>query len=426
MLIPMIEKPELKLHSSLWIAVLLTAHSVIAVPQATAGETARTIVINFDHPLGRVEPRAGFLGGLRDATPDAIIQPLHPSLWRIGHQFRGRISTGLPGAIARVESLGAAYKLVMSDLIRSQTTDWASYEADVKKLVAQVGDQSSRIIWEPVNEPDISHQPIEKYYTLYAHAFKALREADPKARICGPGFAFPAYDKYRAFLDYCRANNLECNYLAWHYTGWDTSFPEHAGWQLGKMREFIREYPGQKIKEIHCDEWGAGPDKPGCLHPGRAIVWFYYLENVYHVDRACRANWGKTDDYLGGIVTPDHQPHPVYHVYRWYGQTIGQTRVAMEGGDKALAALASRSPGRAEILLGSIEKDPQTITLELKNLPLTNIMVRLIPGTDLEGILTEDQIPLAKGFKFARSGNGATLTIESVEENQAWQILFTE
>src|ERR1035437_565316 len=137
MLIPMIEKPELKLHSSLWIAVLLTAHSVIAVPQATAGETARTIVINFDHPLGRVEPRAGFLGGLRDATPDAIIQPLHPSLWRIGHQFRGRISTGLPGAIARVESLGAAYKLVMSDLIRSQTTDWASYEADVKKLVAQ-------------------------------------------------------------------------------------------------------------------------------------------------------------------------------------------------------------------------------------------------------------------------------------------------
>jgi hypothetical protein len=91
-----------------------------------------------------------------------------------------------------------------------------------------------------------------------------------------------------------------------------------------------------------------------------------------------------------------------------------------------LAALASRSPGRAEILLGSIEKDPQTITLELKNLPLTNIMVRLIPGTDLDGILTEDLIPLAKGFKFARSGNGATLTIESVEENQAWQILFTE
>ncbi|MBN2473145.1 MAG: hypothetical protein JXB62_00955 [Pirellulales bacterium] len=292
------------------------------------------------------------------------------SLWRIGHQFRGRIGQGLSAAVDRVESLGSAYKLVMSDLIRSQPTNWAVYEADVKKLVEQVGDRSGTIIWEPVNEPDISHKPIEKYYELYAHAFKALREADPKAQICGPGFAYPAYDKYGSFLDYCRKNNLQCNYLAWHYTGWNSDAPEQAKWQLGKMREFLGEYPDQKIKEIHCDEWGAGPDKPGCLHPGRAIVWFHYLEHVYQVDRACRANWGKTDDYLGGIVTRDHQPHPVYHVYRWYGQTKG------------------------------------------------------IPGTDLDGILEADQIPLAKGCKLERNGDDATLTIENVEENQAWQIIF--
>ncbi len=400
--------------------------AIQAQTTAAVEENGRILTIDFAAEGRPVSPRVGFLGGLRDSTPDEILRPLNISLWRIGHQYRGRISQGLPAAVDRVESLGGVYKLVMSDLVHSQPTDWAIYEADAKKLVKQVGARSSTIIWEPVNEPDISHKPIEKYYELYAHAFKALREADPKAQICGPGFAYPAYDKYRPFLDYCRQNDLECNYLAWHYTGWDAGFPEQAGWQLGKMREFISEYPGQKIKEIHCDEWGAGPDKPGCLHPGRAIIWFNYLENVYQVDRACRANWGKADDYLGGIVTRDHQPHPVYHVYRWYGRTKGQTRVPVQGGGKMLAALASRSPGRTEILLGSIEKNSQRVTLQLKNMPMKSITVRIIPSTDLEGILKEDQIPLAKGCKFERNGNDATLTIGNVEENQAWQIILTE
>ena len=185
--------------------------------------------------------------------------------------------------------------------------------------------QSRRIIWEPVNEPDISYKPIAGYYELYAHAFKALREAEPQAQICGPGFAFPSYDKYRAFLDYCRANHLECNYLAWHYTGWDPAAPEKQKWHLGRLRELQKEYKEQKIREIHCDEWGAGPDKPGRLQPGRAVVWFHYLENVYGVDRACRANWGRQDDYLGGIITSSGEPLPVYHAYRYYGSTKGQT-----------------------------------------------------------------------------------------------------
>ena len=97
-----------------WIMVLLAAHSAMVMPWATAQEPERTIVIDFSHEQGRVEPRTGFLGGLRDATPDAMIEPLHPSLWRIGHQFRGRIANGLPGAINRVQQLGASYKLVIA------------------------------------------------------------------------------------------------------------------------------------------------------------------------------------------------------------------------------------------------------------------------------------------------------------------------
>ena len=256
-------------------AILSTAAAIawaVQLPVQAQEMPSQTLVVHFDQSLGPVKPRIGFLGGLRDSLPDELIQPLRPSMWRIGHQFRGRIAGDLTGAVERVEKLGATYKLVMSDLIDSHPKNWAKYEADVHKLVAKVGTHARTIIWEPVNEPDISHKPIEKYYELYAHAFKALRQVEPDAAICGPGFAFPSYEKYLPFLDYCREHHLECNYLAWHYTGWDPHQPEQAGWKLGHLRELIAEYPEQKIREIHCDEWGAGPDKPGRLHPGRAVV----------------------------------------------------------------------------------------------------------------------------------------------------------
>ncbi len=393
-----------------------------------AAETAapRTLTVDFNREAGSVQPRIGFLGGLRDQTPDDLLRPLHPSLWRIGHQFRGRIGNGLTGAIDRVESLGACYKLVMSDLIASQPVDFARYEAEVKKLAAQIGPRAGRVIWEPVNEPDCSHKPIEKYYELYAHAFKALREVEPQALLCGPGFAFPSYDKYKAFLDYCRAHKLECNYLAWHYTGWDPAQPEKSKWQLGRMREFITSHADLKIREIHCDEWGAGPDKPGRLLPGRAVVWFHYLENVYRVDRACRANWGKADDYLGGIITAQSEPYPVFSAYQWYGSTAGQTRVPVEGCDGSLACLASKRGGRCELIVGWTGKGPAAVTLELKNAPANfAVSLNVIASANLDLPVTPDKIPASNGYRLDKTGDRVRLTLTKVGENEACHLVLT-
>jgi hypothetical protein len=415
----------------------ILAVSVLALltprPLPTAEPEARCFTINFSADAGQLTPRIGFLGGLRDSLQDETILPLHPTLWRIGHQFRGRIAGGLPAAIDRVEKLGAKYKLVMSDLIPSNHEDWSRYEKDVKNLVGQTGPRAPGIIWEPVNEPDISHKPIRKYYDLYAHAFKALREADPKLEICGPGFAFPGFDKYREFLDFCRENRLECNYLAWHYTGWDPDAPEQQKWNLGKMPEFIRSHPAQKIREIHCDEWGAGPDKPsrqspGRLHPGRAVAWFHYLENVYKVDRACRANWGNEDDTLGGIVNAGGEPHPVYHVYRLYADLRQINKVPCEGNDRWMACLAGKGPDRKEILLGSIAKESRPVTLVLKGEGLTQakLEIRRFAAADPVSIMPESAIPLMAEKEYRRSAEGGTLriTIDAIEENQAYHLRF--
>ena len=400
---------------------------MLAAVSGLAADTGKTtLVVDFGKELGKVHPRIGFLGGLRDEIPDETIEPLHPSLWRIGHQFRGRVKTGLNGAIDRVQHFGATYKLCMSDLIASQPADWAKYEADVKKLVAETGPRAKTILWEPVNEPDISYKPIDKYYELYAHAFKALREADKDAQITGPGFAFPSYDKYSAFLLYCREHKLECNALCWHFTGWDPSYPEHAKWKLGAMRDFIEQYKEQNIHEIDCDEWGAGPNKPGRLQPGRILIWFYYLEDVYKVDRACRANWGKADDYLGGIVDEKSAPYPVYNVYRWYGSTRDQTRVATEGNSATLSCLASKDDVHREILLGSVSTAARAVNLELRHTGLEKykLTVQLIPNTNLDAPAGPNAVLDIKDYKMADENGVISISLDKVEENQAYRIVL--
>ena len=153
------------------------------------------------------------------------------------------------------------------------------------------------------------------------------------------------------------------------------------------------------------------------------MVWFHYLENVYGVDRACRANWGKEDDYLGGIITSSGDPLPVYHAYRYYGSTRDQTRVAISGNDEAIAALASKSADRYEILLGSIAKTPVAVTLTLKGLPgNTALEVRLIPASNLETPLSASNIPLVKNYSIRRGKDSLRITLGRVEENQAYHL----
>ena len=412
--------------------------AICSLPIIAIAQNQRTIVIHFDQDVRIVRPLVGFLGFEgRDQIPDSIIQAINPSAWRVGWQFQGGTPAGLNATIDKVEQLGAQYKMVMSDLMNVKTTDWTKFESDVKNLVRMVGTRAPRIVWEVANEPDNGDMtgfiPITGYYEAYNHAFKALREMDTSLMVAGPGFAFPSYDKYKAFLEYCRTNSIEVNVLTWHYTGWDPNSPEQQNWNMGRLREFITTYNAQKIKEIHCDEWGGPSTDPGSLHPGRAVVWFHYLENIYNLDRAGRANWGGADNNLGNIISATYRPYPVYHVYRFYGQTKAQTRLLSEGNGSKLAVLASRGQDKtgksfAEILLGSMETASQSVRLVIAGFPMTqyNLQVHLIPGTNLDAVLEAKDIPVLppSGYTVTRYQDSLFITFSNVTTYQAYHLRF--
>jgi hypothetical protein len=389
---------------------------------ATIAQTEKTLTIDFNEELRIVRPLTGFLGGLRDATPDSLLKPLNANAWRMGWQYQNHIVGDITQAIDKVSGLGAQYKLVMSDLI-----GWSPTPEQIQNLVKKVGNRAGTLIWEPDNEPDVNVKPDTAFFKTYVATFKALRAVLPNAQVAGPGYAFPSLEKYRAFLAYCRAHQAEVNILTWHYTGWNPQEPENMHWQLGELRSLISEFPEVKIREIHCDEWGAGPETPGRLEPGRALIWFHYLENVYKLDRAGRANWGGADDYLGGIVDANHKPYPVYHAYRLYGSTLGQTRIATTGGDGTMAALASKSMGRAEILIGSLTSGTQIVNLDLKGAQFqaSDFQIKKIPNSKLDSSAPASPLEPVADFRIESILGGTRLILSKVQLNEFYQVMVS-
>jgi len=65
--------------------VLIAVAVGLAQSIPAAEGNVKTLTIDFAAEGRPVSPRVGFLGGLRDSTPDEILRPLNISLWRIGH-----------------------------------------------------------------------------------------------------------------------------------------------------------------------------------------------------------------------------------------------------------------------------------------------------------------------------------------------------
>ncbi len=144
------------------------------------------------------------------------------------------------------------------------------------------------------------------------------------------------------------------------------------------------------------------------------------------MDRACRANWGREDDYLGGLVDVEGRPFPVYHVYRMYAGMSGQMRVATEGNNRTLACLASRSDGRWEVLLGSVAQGSRKVVLELQGLGTQPLQpeVQFISNTNLGEPLAASDIPVLKKYSWERQASMLRITLDEVAENQAYHVVL--
>jgi len=362
---------------------LFTLLSILGVGQfQVLGQQQNNITIDFAAPKTGISSVSGFLYG-KNATqpPDNIIKPLQPKLWR----------TSQLDLYPRVIGFGAQFQLLLSDTWgygapRGWPYDnYAKWEEHVRQIARKHKDKA--ILWDVWNEPDLK-DPFwkgtkEQFFETYKRAYQVLRqELGPNVMIGGPSITKYDQNFLTEFLNYCKANNLEVNFLSWHELNDQdiTSITAH----INNARRSLQQNPNYqslKIQKIYVNEI-IGPTAQ--YRPAENLGFLYYTE-LGRPDGAARACWDPINkgsgtnncfnNSLDGLVTPDQSlPRAVWWVYKAYADGFN-SRVSSQSSNPKIVALASRAnrEGKAQILFGYFEQAFSTptagVTLMLKNLP---------------------------------------------------------
>ncbi|OCR02566.1 beta-xylosidase [Oscillatoriales cyanobacterium USR001] len=344
------------------------------------GQSQSNVIVDFAAPQTNTNSVSGILHGIDPKNPpDSKIEPLQPKLWRAG-----RVDT-----YDRVVKAGAEFQLIVSDLWGYGTNpkgwpyqNYPAWEDFVRQLARQ--NKGKKILWDIWNEPDWSNPfwagTREQFFETYKRAYQVLRqELGPEAIIGGPSIAIYSKEYLTAFLNYCKANNLEVNFLSWHELN-DNIILFVDDHLIEARRNFLQSptYKSLKIKKIYVNEIIG---EAGQYRPGDILGYFYYLERG-QADGACRACWGSLgankvsncfNNTLAGMVTPDtFQPRAAWWAYKVYADGA-RSRVQSQSDTERVVALASKSTpsGKAQVLLGYFDRnyaDSINVSITLRNL----------------------------------------------------------
>jgi hypothetical protein len=165
------------------------------------------------------------------------------------------------------------------------------------------------------NEPDwiwygTSGSKLTSLENDWKTAYTALRSVDSSAQILGPNFSVYNSSAYSSFFSFCKSNNCLPNVVTWH----DLSGPS-IDTELSNFKS-IESGLGISLP-VDVNEYGRTGDMG---RPGRLVQYLAKFENdkVYGEMSA----WGGNFNYLVGT---DNQPAGCWQLYRWYGQTNGNT-----------------------------------------------------------------------------------------------------
>lgn len=248
--------------------------------------------------------------------------------------------------------------------VRAPGGDWRAMAEDdsgwVRTVAEYVRGMRSRGVsvgyHEVYNEPDLREErtgegtfyagQLADYLDLYRATSRAVREADPTARVGGPALAVPGdhRDWLDAFLGMVDAEGLPLDFLSFHHYG---HFGAEAA--LRNVRESLARFPALRHVELHLNEYNAYPID----YPRGGVQDGHFLASTFAVELArllshrelTRTSWAQFLDSghgnYSGMVDIDGVPKPVYGVYHFY-QRMPVDRVRAEvTGAQGVGVLAS-------------------------------------------------------------------------------------
>lgn len=362
-------------------------------PLAAAAQQRPTLKLEFARPQGpmQIERIALGQGGL---SPDpmweqraAEIRALKPALIRLFVQEyfdllpeRGRYHfDSLDRSVDLIRSTGASpflsinfkpkalFPVVDQDIVEPE--DYAGWEDLIERLVRHHKQRGSGIrYWEVANEPDIGEDggcpyrfKPDSYVRYYSHTVRAIRRADPDARVGGPALANVRSPLLPALLEAAANKTVPLDFVSWHIYSSD---PKQIRGTIDYADSQLAKHPSLRV-ERHLNEWNMSLANPvldvrfqPCFVLETAwqmkeakLDWScYYHIRDYYVDRdrfarffsprgaAFMARWWNRMPQFDGLFDYQNAVRPAYWSFKLLSRMSGE-RLAVESTHPTVRAL---------------------------------------------------------------------------------------
>ncbi len=371
---------------------------------------------------------SGFEFGLGSSVPaDSVVKPLKPRTIR---DFNSSMTRPL---YDRVVSLGAIPNVALTDgscSISPWPGDGGPYGPFADRWVACVSDRvasaknagMSAKEWEIWAEPDLppanapgywpnSPYPTADFLDLWDRSFRAVKSADPSAKVVGPSTFQYSSSYMDQFLDHCKAAATCPDVISWHelydvFSSANNFVPSDV---TGHAVDFRRKLINKALpdRKIEITEYIGYVDD---YRPGVAVQFLSNLEisNLY----GTKGNWvsGHTNN-LNELISSSQSTtvRSIWWAYKYYADMTGLLATRTLAGAVDGLATIDQNKQEARILVGNIGSlGAKTVTVTgLPNYLLdsngsVNVLVERIPNSETSDLAS----PTVISYGLTRSSGG--------------------
>ena len=400
------------------------ALSLLSAPTATAGD--EQISVNFavsggapqhlasgtiygmtesgglpqDHFFTDIKWNYMRAGGAQLDNPGGWIGGTYPRRWA-ATQAQAERTADLGGEfVLLVHDLWGADAETLASVFPGDDGNWASYDAFLNQLIADVRASGVQVQWDIWNEPDVQafwDRPQSQYLEMWKRGHQRIRTAFPDAVIVGPstGRSPQKSPLWPVFLDYAQANNVLPDIYAWHNLPGDPVPDAQGANSLLSARGITRTMPYQ------INEYASTSEQ----NPADGAWYISRLERAGVV--GLRANWAlgqQLNDLQAKLLVKtgsQYLPTGEWWMYRYYGSQTGA--IVSTTPSPSYDAFASKTTGRAQILVGG-------------GRTTGNIAVRLNNVTSTTGIVSNNQVRVVVQ-RVPYNGGGAVKGPETISSS---------
>jgi hypothetical protein len=285
------------------------------------------------------------------------------------------------------------------DQDKTDPRSWTEWEELIFRMVNRY---PSVRYWEVFNEPDIGEDggcpgrfTAVAYARYYEHTARAIRRANPAARVGGPALASWRSPLLKGLLDHCAAGRAPLDFVSWHVYNSD---PAAIRGTIESVKQVLAGYPALKCETV-LDEWNMSLSKPR-LEPGyqpaflidtihqmreAGLDWAaYYHIRDWHVSQPQFAkfmsrkgllnmvNWWNLTPQFDGLFDFQGVMRPAYFAFKMLGRLQGN-RVEARADQPGVKAMAAWDPDQqmlhAVLWNFAVEAPPaREVRLTLQNL----------------------------------------------------------